>query len=164
LIRRNSVVFYPLSETCKEFVESSGFPTARGTAFPPVVITDLREAHGITAAIRRNGSRHISIHDLGLAQCCSDVAIDGSITRLFPYPNDKNRSLFVGPQYMITRPSVVRETPEDTVLVTLGGGSTSALALKISEYLWRFGLRPITTRGFIGSAPMTDEEISRAMS
>src|SRR6266481_571215 len=55
-------------------------------SLPPLVITDLREAHGITADIHRQGSRHLSIHDLGLAQCRSNVAIDGSITRLFPYP------------------------------------------------------------------------------
>src|SRR5688572_30495156 len=76
------VVFYPLSETCREFIASSGFDTTDTAAFPPTVITDLREANGITAKIHRQGSRHISIHDLGLAQCRSDVAIDGSIARL----------------------------------------------------------------------------------
>jgi spore coat polysaccharide biosynthesis predicted glycosyltransferase SpsG len=123
----------------------------------------LREAHGITAAIRRHGSKHISIHDLGLAQCYSDVAIDGSITRLFPYAGGKDRSLFLGPQYMITRDAVEREKPGDTVLVTFGGGSTANLAQKISEELWRFGLMTVTTRGFIGSAPMSEEEKGRTM-
>ena len=164
LARRNSVVFYPLSEPCMEFIESSGFPTTTGSAFPPVVITDLREAHGITAAIHRNGSRHISIHDLGLAQCRSDVAIDGSVTRLFPYPADKDRTLFVGPQYMITRDVVSRATPSDTVLVTFGSGSTANFAQKISEELCQIGLTPITTRGFIGSDPMSDGEFALAMS
>jgi len=164
LSRRNSVVFYPLSEPCREFIESSGFLTTTGSAFPPVVITDLREAHGITAAIHRHGSRHVSIHDLGLAQCHSDVAIDGSVTRLFPYSADKERTLFVGPQYMITREAVTRTTPTDTVLVTFGGGSTANFALKIAEELWRIGLTPITTRGFIGSTPMSDDEFAQAMS
>jgi spore coat polysaccharide biosynthesis predicted glycosyltransferase SpsG len=164
LIRRHPVVFYPLSDPCREFIEAAGFTAAAGSAFPPVVITDLREAHGITASIRRRGSRHISIHDLGLAQCRSDVAIDGSITRLFPYGADKDRALFVGPQYMITRDTVIRGKVKDSVLVTFGGGSTADLANKITELLWRIGLTPITTRGFIGKAPMTDEEIARVMS
>ncbi len=164
LVKRNRLVFHPLSETCREFIESAGFPTTTGSAFPPVVITDLREAHGITAAIHRHGSRHISIHDLGLAQCHSDVAIDGSVTRLFPYSADKDRTLFLGPQYMITREPVTRSTPTDTVLVTFGGGSTANFALKLSEELWRIGLTPVTTRGFIGSAPMSDGELAHAMS
>src|SRR6516162_10965719 len=50
LIRRHPVAFYPLSESCREFIEASGFATAEGSAFPKVVITDLREAHGITAS------------------------------------------------------------------------------------------------------------------
>lgn len=163
LMRRHSVVFYPLSESCREFIESSGFTVTTESTFPPVVITDLREAHGITAAIRRQGAKHISIHDLGLAQCHSDIAIDGSITRLFPYGADKNRTLFLGPQYMITRDPVKREGPDDTVLVTFGGGSTAAFAQKIAEELWRVGFTPITTRGFIGSDPITEQEFANAM-
>lgn len=164
LIRRHPVVFYPLSESCREFIEASGFTTSTESAFPRVVITDLREAHGISAAIRRHGSTHISIHDLGLAQCQSDIAIDGSITRLFPYAVNKDRTLFLGPQYMITRKAVARGKATDTVLVTFGGGSTAQFAQKVSEELWKIGLTPITTRGFIGSAPMSDEEFSLAMS
>ncbi len=157
------VVFYPLSEACKEFIESSGFPTSAGSAFPPLVITDLREAHGISASIHRNGSRHISIHDLGLAQCRSDVAIDGSVTRLFPFAPDSRRTLYAGPQYMITRPTIARGGITDTVLVTFGGGSTAAAANRIAEQLWSIGLTPLTTRGFIGSAPMSDSEFAGAM-
>jgi spore coat polysaccharide biosynthesis predicted glycosyltransferase SpsG len=158
------VVFYPLSESCREFIQAFGFVTSTEPAFPRVVITDLREAHGITAAIRRQGSTHISVHDLGLAQCQSDVAIDGSITRLFPYAAKKDRTLFLGPQYMITRNTVPRGKVTDTVLVTFGGGSSAQFAMKVSEELWRIGLTPITTRGFIGSAPMSDEEFALAMS
>jgi spore coat polysaccharide biosynthesis predicted glycosyltransferase SpsG len=163
LMRRHSVLFYPLSDSCREFIESSGYSVARDSAFPPVVITDLREVHGITAAIHRQGSKHISIHDLDLAQCHSDIAIDGSITRLFPYGTDKDRSLFLGPQYMITRDPVKRDKPNDTVLVTFGGGSTAGFAQKVSEELWRVGLTPITTRGFIGSDPMTEQEFAEVM-
>src|SRR5262245_10986952 len=132
--------------------------------FPPLVITDLREPHGITVAIHRNGSRHISIHDLGLAQCHSDVAIDGSITRLFPYAVRRARYVFLGPQYMITRQRVLRTKPDNTVLVTFGGGSTARLASGISEQLLSMGLKPITTRGFGGSDPLSDAEFAKAMS
>lgn len=158
------VVFYPISDGCREFIESSGFSTASGPVFPPLVITDLREAHGITAVIHRHGSRHISIHDLGLAQCRSDVAIDGSVMRLFPYPPDKDRALFVGPQYMITREPAARAKAADTVLVTFGGGSTAGFAQKVAEELWRIGLKTVATRGFAGSAPMSDQELAQAMS
>ena len=166
------VVFYPLSDSCREFLLS--FPAnprfeIRNSHFeisslPPLVITDLREAHGITAAIHRQGSRHISIHDLGLAQCRSDAAIDGSIMRLFPYAPDKTRALFLGPQYMITRERVARHAGTDTVLITFGGGSTAGLAQKVSEEVRRIGLKPVTTRGFIGSTPMSDQELGHAMS
>lgn len=163
LSRRHRVLFFPLSESCREFIEASGFATTTSSAFPPVVLTDLREAHGITASIRRQGSTHISIHDLGLAQCHSDVAIDGSITRLFPYAADKDRALFLGPQYMITRETVQRGNVKDTVLVTFGGGSTAQFAHKVSEELWRIGLTPMTTGGFIGTTPMSDAEFAEAM-
>jgi UDP-2,4-diacetamido-2,4,6-trideoxy-beta-L-altropyranose hydrolase len=163
LAAEQRVEFYPLSVACQEFIESSGFSTAQDSEFPPLVITDLREAHGITAAIRSQGSRHISIHDLGLGQCRSDVAIDGSVTRLFPYAPDKDRVLFAGPEYMITRQPVAREKSNDTVLVTVGGGTTAAAADRIAEELFSIGLRPVTTRGFIGSRPMSDPEFADAM-
>jgi spore coat polysaccharide biosynthesis predicted glycosyltransferase SpsG len=159
-------VFYPLSEDCEKFlrgrVETANFSS---TNFPPLVITDLREAHGITAAIHRQGARHISIHDLGLAQCRSDVAIDGSITRLFPYATEKSRDLFLGPRYMITREPVTRGTPTHSVLVTFGGGATARLAETISNQLANLGFTPITTRGFkADSAPMSESDLAAAMS
>ncbi len=165
------IVFYPLSESCRDYllsVEKNPTFEIRNSTFaisslPPVVITDLRETHGITAAIRGEGSRHISIHDLGLAQCRSDVAIDGSVMRLFPYAPDKNRTLYLGPQYMITRQPVFRERSNDTVFLTFGGGSTAAAAARISNELSSIGLRPVTTRGFIGSTPMSDHEFADAM-
>lgn len=173
LSKRNRVVFYPLSLVCKEFVESYGFQTVTlqdsqpkpdSAMFPALVITDLREAHGITAAIHRNGSRHISIHDLGLAQCHSDVAIDGSVTRLFPYQPSKDRNLFLGPAYMITRDVVRRGKPDNSVLITFGGGSTARLGAGLSDYLSQLGFRPIMTHGFTGSGRLSDAEFAEAMS
>jgi len=132
--------------------------------FPPLVITDLRETHGITARIHRQGSRHVSIHDLGLAQCRSDVVIDGAITRLFPYHKDRTRELYVGPQYMITRDPVERGQITDTVLVTFGGGVTADFAQRIADQLYRMGLTVVATTGFTGFAPMTEEQLARTMS
>jgi UDP-2,4-diacetamido-2,4,6-trideoxy-beta-L-altropyranose hydrolase len=171
LVDEAVVTFFPLSESCRDFLLSGNVDgkfeiresNSPMNGLPPLVITDLREVHGLTAAIHRNGSRHISIHDLGLGQCYSDVVIDGSITRLFPYAPDKNRSFFIGAQYMVTREIVTRAGLSDTVLITFGGGSTANLAQTISEEVWKTGLTPITTRGFIGSSPMTDEEFSHAM-
>jgi UDP-2,4-diacetamido-2,4,6-trideoxy-beta-L-altropyranose hydrolase len=171
LVDDASITFYPLSEPCRDFLLSGNSDgkfeiresNSAMNGLPSLVITDLREVHGMTAAIHRNGARHISIHDLGLGQCYSDVVIDGSITRLFPYAPDKSRSFFIGPQYMITRETVKREKPSDSVLITFGGGSTANFAHAISEEIWKMGLTPITTRGFIGSSPMTEMEFADAM-
>jgi hypothetical protein len=172
LAKRNNIVFYPLSEACQQFIDGCGFPTILSStptsgelSFPPLVITDLREVHGISVAIHRHGSRHISIHDLGLAQCHSDVAIDGSITRLFPYSSDKERELFLGPRYMITREAVNRSKPAAKVLVTFGGGSTARFAEKVAEQLFSLGLTPVTTHGFSGNAtPLSEAATAEAMS
>jgi spore coat polysaccharide biosynthesis predicted glycosyltransferase SpsG len=168
LEKRNSVVFYPLSDTCKTFIEAAGFPTTPSFAhvppasFPRLVITDLREAHGITAAIHRYGSRHISIHDLGLAQCQSDVVIDGSITRLFPFTSGSDRSLYLGPKYMMTRAPVARDLTDGTVLITLGGGRTSRYAQTICEHVSNIGLKPVVTYGFSTGARAEAKDSSPA--
>ncbi len=166
----STVVFYPLSEACEIFLREA-FPTSDirhpqsdMDSLPPVVISDLRETHWITSALKRQGSRHISIRDLGLGQSPSDIAIDGAITRIFPYASEKDRTLCLGPQYMITRKPVVRKKPSDQVLITFGGGSTAGLAYKVSEDVRRMGLTPVATRGLVGSAGMTDQEFSDAMS
>src|SRR5262245_46398817 len=65
---------------------------------------------------------------------------------------------------MITRETVIRQKTEDHVFVTFGGGATANLAGKITEELWKLGLTPITTRGFLGSAPMSEADFARAMS
>src|SRR2546430_15359667 len=128
-----------MSESCASFLQEMSpnaeirSPKSEMASLPPVVITDLRETHGITAAIHRNGSRHISIHDLGLAQCRSDVVIDSSVTTVFPYAPDKNRTLVLGPQHVVPREPVTRGQLTDTVLLTFGGGSTSNFAMKASE-------------------------------
>jgi len=172
LAKEHVVVVYPLSQRCKEFVTSylSGSVVTevinhRATEiFPPLVITDLREPHGITAFIRRQGCRHISIHDLGLAQCRSDVVIDGSVTSLFPYTPDKDRELFLGPQYMITRDTVRRNNTANTVLVTFGGGWSAQLAGNVSEQIVSLGLTPVMTRSFVGGSALSDAEFSEVMS
>ncbi len=166
------ITFYPLSQNCREFLvagNSQGKFEIRESEstmnkLPPLVITDLRELHGITAAIHRNGSRHISIHDLGLAQCQSDVVIDGSITRLFPYPPDKSRSFYVGPKYVITRDIVKRARLSDSVLIAFGDASSGGFVQEVSDEVWKAGLTPIAARDFVGPRAMIDDEFAEAMS
>ena len=132
------------------------------------MITDLREAHPVVAAIRNQGSTHVSVHDMGLAQCPSHVAIDGSIVHVVSYLPHPNQTLFLGPRYMITRPvSRAAETQiENTVLVTVGGGASADFARRIADQLSPLGIRVITTSGF-GSNPRNmptpDSEIENAM-
>jgi len=172
LANEHGVVVYPLSQRCKEFATSNlsgpvvtDVVSHRDTElFPPVVITDLREPHGITAAIHRQGCRHISIHDLGLAQCQSNVVVDGSVTSLFPYAPDKDQELFLGPQYMITRDPVLRSKTANTVLVTLGGGCSAKLAGNVSDQIVSLGLTPVITRGFVDGSALSDAEFSEVMS
>jgi spore coat polysaccharide biosynthesis predicted glycosyltransferase SpsG len=164
----NGVTIYPMSEACGAFFSRNGFQdrlrNPQSDAFPGIVITDLRESHGITAAIHAQKALHISIHDLGLAQCRSSVAIDGSVVQLFPFAQDKNRALFLGPSYMITRPPVARSKTRDTVLVTLGGGASATAAKDIAEELKPLGLRAFPTGGFGTEAMTTDSELEDAMS
>jgi spore coat polysaccharide biosynthesis predicted glycosyltransferase SpsG len=163
----NSVEILPLSDACSQFFEANGsqFTIRRGpfNGFPPIVVTDLRETHGLTAAIRRSGALHVSIHDLGLGQCRSDAAIDGSVVQLFPFAKNSDQMQFLGPTYMITRRPVMRAKTRDTVLVTLGGGDSAAAAKSIAEQLTPLGLRIVTTGGF-GANAMTESELEEAMS
>src|SRR5690349_15951463 len=86
---RGRIAIFPVSEVCRRFFESSGFGAEildwKTNALPQVMVTDLREAHPITHAIRSQGSVHVSIHDMGLAQCPSHIAIDGSVAHVVPY-------------------------------------------------------------------------------
>jgi spore coat polysaccharide biosynthesis predicted glycosyltransferase SpsG len=165
---QNGVTIYPMSDDCAAFFARSGFKDRLrnpwSDAFPAIVVTDLRESHGITAAIRAQDALHISIHDLGLAQCRSSVAIDGSVVQLFPFAQDKSRALFLGPSYMITRSPVVRSKTRDTVLVTLGGGASAEAAKDIAAELKPLGLRAVATGGFGSGAMTLDSELEDAMS
>jgi spore coat polysaccharide biosynthesis predicted glycosyltransferase SpsG len=174
---RGNVAVYPQSPECSAFFEREGYRDATGRRFPSLVVTDLREPHGISAKIRAQGSVHVSIHDLGLAQCTSDVAIDGSIVQLLPFSQNKHRALFLGPDYTIARPPVDRTAARDTVLVTLGGGASAQTASRIVQNLEPLGLRTICTGGFgtkdsaafTNQAPdfsttLTDSALEEAMS
>jgi spore coat polysaccharide biosynthesis predicted glycosyltransferase SpsG len=165
---RSGVEIFALSDDCAAFFEGNGFKGRIRKAgidpFPGLVITDLRECHGITAVIRSQGAVHVSIHDLGLAQCRSSVAIDGSVVQLFPFMEDKKRALFLGPSYMVTRPSVTRSSTRDTVLVTLGGGASAEATKDIAEELKPLGLRTVATGGFGSGAMTSDAELEDAMS
>jgi UDP-2,4-diacetamido-2,4,6-trideoxy-beta-L-altropyranose hydrolase len=146
------VIFYPLSAESAEFVRNNAPEFTIGklepAEFPPVVITDLRELHSAARDITGSGSLHISIHDLGLGQCDSDIAIDGSIARLFPFENSAKRAVYLGPKYMITRTPVTRRKTDKFVFVTLGGGFSATFAAELAEHVARLGLEVIATRGF----------------
>jgi len=170
---KGAVAIYPTSEVCRRFFEASGFDSEirdwKTETLPPVVITDLREAHPIIAAIRNQGSMHVSIHDMGLAQCHSNIAIDGSVAHVVPYSPHPDQTLFLGPRYMITRP-VTRAAAaeiENTVLVTVGGGASADFARRIADQLHPLGIRVIATAGFGSNPrklPTPDSEIEHAMS
>src|SRR5688572_824198 len=65
------LVYFPLSEACETFlhneVAGADIRKPKSAIDCPVVISDIREPHQIKA------QRLISIHDLGLGQCSSDV-------------------------------------------------------------------------------------------
>jgi hypothetical protein len=155
---KGHTAIFPVSEVCRRFFESSGFGAEvldwKTDTLPPVMVTDLREAHPITHAIRSQGAVHVSIHDMGLAQCPSHAAIDGSVAHVVPYAAHQDQALFLGAGYMITRP-VARAAMadiEDTVLVTVGGGASAEFGRRIAEQLKPLGIRVVTTTGF-GSSP-----------
>ena len=163
---------YPLSEVCRRYFESSGCDSEirdwKYSVLPPIMITDLRESHPVTAAIRNQGSMHVSIHDMGLAQCPSNIAIDGSVAQVVPYSPNSERELFLGPKYMITRPvpRAASTDIEDTVLVTVGGGASAEFARRIADQLQPLGIRVVTTAGFGSNSrkpPTPEAEIERAM-
>jgi spore coat polysaccharide biosynthesis predicted glycosyltransferase SpsG len=105
---------------------------------------------------------------MGLAQCASHIAIDGSVTHVVPYTPRPEQSLFLGPRFMITRP-VARATTanlENTVLVTVGGGASAEFARRIGDQLKPLGIRVMTTTGFgsnLRCPPTSDSQIEQAM-
>ena len=107
--------------------------------------------------------RLVSIHDLGLSQCRSDVVIDGSITQVFAYPRNKSRKYFVGPEYMITRDPVARGELKPTVLVTLDSGATAAAERAVVNSLNLLGLQVVASRALSSAGP-NDENLTRLMS
>src|SRR6186713_994017 len=105
---------------------------------------------------------------MGLAQCPSDIAIDGSVVHVVSYMAHPNQTLFLGPQYMITRPvtRAAQAQIENTVLVTVGGGASADFARRIAEQLYPLGIHVITTAGFgsnLRNTPTPDSEIEHAM-
>jgi UDP-2,4-diacetamido-2,4,6-trideoxy-beta-L-altropyranose hydrolase len=162
------ITFYPLSEACAQFLWAA---SPEFDVRPPqssltcdTVITDVAEPSLLRAMIRNQGSRHISIHDVGLGQCDSDVVVDSSVAPLVPFTQNRNQELFLGPAYAITRTPVVRMPEENRVLVTLGGGLSAGLGPQIQARLRPLGLKVFVTHGFDSASPTTNREIENAMS
>jgi len=142
-------VFYPLSQPAGRFFAERDAEVRCDTEFPPVMISDLGAPNPFTDAVNRRDCRHISIRDLGLAQCEADVVIDGSITTIDPYPTLPDQQMFVGPEYMVIEPRHCRRRPEDNIaFVTLGGGSSADYTPVLAEGLLDAGFQVIATRGF----------------
>lgn len=102
-----------------------------------VVIDDPSSAAAIRfcRAVRREGVRVASIHDLGLANCGADLTIDGSLVRPGGTPTGP---ALLGPRYAIvsagTRHRPVRSA---AVLISLGGGRHRAVAWKLARAIRR---------------------------
>jgi spore coat polysaccharide biosynthesis predicted glycosyltransferase SpsG len=65
---------------------------------------------------------------------------------------------------MITRERVNRQSIEDNVLVTLGGGSSAAYSSMIAEYLRYMGFKVTVTNGFSWSLSTSEDQLTEAMS
>ena len=149
LIPDVAVSFYPLSDSCAQFLSEREHEIRIDGQFPAITVSDLCRAHPVTDAIRSQGCRHISIRDLGLAQCDSDVVIDGSITHIVPYAAHSDRKMFVGPDYTVVDPRTLqRGKTDDEIFVTLGGGIHSEFLNAVVDALADQGVRVCATRGF----------------
>jgi len=121
-----------------------------------LVIDDPSGTHASrwrTAAGRRRVPV-LSIHDLGLAACGADVAVDGSVVRppgVFP-PGS-----LLGPRYLILGRTRARwrEPRPPAVLIALGGGPRAALTLRLARRLRaaRPDVRVRVAGGMSGTAP-----------
>ncbi len=154
LIPDVTVSFYPLSESCAQFLSERQHGVRFDGQFPPITVSDLCRAHPVTHAIGRQGCRHISIRDLGLAQCDSDLVIDGSITQIVPYAEHSDRNMFVGPDYAVVDPrSQHRGKTGDEIFVTLGSGFRSEDIDALVDALADQGCRVCATQGFDRNLP-----------
>ncbi len=165
LMPDRAVSFYPLSEPCAQFLSERGSELRFDRQFPPLVVSDLCRAHSITDTIRTKGCRHISIRDLGLAQCDSDVVIDGSITQIVPYAAHSDRKMFVGPDFTVVDPrSVQRGSAGCEILVSLGGGVCPEYMNALLEALADRGFRVCATQGFDRTASLSTNPAVRWIS
>ena len=143
--------FYPLSEPCARFLSDRDFPVRFDdtSRFPALVVSDLYRIHPVTDRVGAEGCHHISIRDLGLAQCDSDIVIDGSITQVVPYGADPGRKMFVGPDYTVVDPwQQQRNGTSDEVFVTLGGGVECEYLNAVVNRLTDHGFQVCATEGF----------------
>ena len=144
-----AVAFYPLSESCERFLSDRGLETRSDSEFPGLVVIDLSRDHAVTEVIEHQSCRHISVRDMGLAQCDSDVVIDPSIMNLVPYGVRAERKMFVGPDYTVVTPWRPERRAEDNVVfVTLGGGVDRDYLGRLVEALANAGFQVDATEGF----------------
>jgi len=98
----------------------------------------------------------VQVTDMGLSQQDVDFTIDGSITRVFPYSEEKQNSLLTGPQYAILHShfrhfnKIKRKYRQQIkkVFISFGGGATYRHLRNIIDLLTRFHFEVKIAPGF----------------
>jgi spore coat polysaccharide biosynthesis predicted glycosyltransferase SpsG len=104
-------------------------------AHPSLLVIDDPSANRARPWVRaaaRRGVPVATVHDLGLAACDSDLAVDGSVVQ--PGAAWRSPSL-VGPRYLIldTETATWRDPCTPSVLIALGGGPRRRTALALAR-------------------------------
>jgi spore coat polysaccharide biosynthesis predicted glycosyltransferase SpsG len=128
---------------------------------PELIVIDDPSAAASTRfcrAARRAGARVASIHDLGLAHCGADLAIDGSVV----HPGGRPLGpALLGPRYAIVSAHRPSRTPRsNAVLIALGGGRRRAVAWTLAKAIRRarpaVPVRIAAGLALSGAAPRAD--------
>src|SRR5262245_29184760 len=109
------------------------------------------------AAARRLAIPVVSVHDAGIAPVASDLAVDGSLAAPGPIPGAARtlrgvRFIVIDPR--ASRPVVAQKRRGHRVLIALGGGSRSSVAVRLASAIaaQRPGVRIEIAGGFLSPA------------
>ena len=122
---------------------------------PGLVVVDdpgERQAGRWIAACRRRGIPVASVHDLGLGAGGADLIVDGSVgARRRRWQGHRQ---LLGPQYCIVNPDIVSRrgvrrgrSVLPSVLIALGGGPRTGVAIRLGRALHGSRGRPARGRG-----------------
>ncbi len=132
---------------------------------PDVLVVDdpiTADARRWIAAGRRAGCLVVSVHDLGLGCLDADLVIDGSVTM---NARARRGSTLSGLQFALLDPDLFDEKEQRdpcSVLVALGGGPRTELAVDIAEAIVE-SVPNATVRvagGFVSTAPAVGQQIT----